>query len=132
MLTKDLITKHEGRKNRLYQDSLGNWTIGIGYNLSSEVISDAVIDLLYEEYMAGLMSQMTRTYRWFAELPDDKKAAITDMRFNLGPARFSEFQTFISLIAASKFKEAAQDLRGTLVYKQLPVRYEELAKILET
>ena len=71
-------------------------------------------------------------YPWFVSTDEVRQAALMDMAFNLGPVQFHEFTTFIGYCAEQAWQQAADDLRGTLVYKQLPDRYERLAQMLES
>ena len=61
-----------------------------------------------------------------------RQAVLVDMAFNLGIHGLGTFNTFLSCMASKQWAAAAADLRGTLVYSQLPVRYERLAVMLET
>jgi lysozyme len=68
----------------------------------------------------------------FAYLDPVRQAVLIDMAFNLGARGVSAFTTFLSCVSSGQWAAAAADLRGTLVYSQLPDRYERLATMIQT
>ena len=81
----DLITRHEGRKPKMYKDSKGLWTIGIGRLLSGKRLSDDEIDLMFRNdlRMAHSIAVYFADGRW-PVLGVVRRAVLTGMAFNLG------------------------------------------------
>jgi GH24 family phage-related lysozyme (muramidase) len=157
---EELIALDEGKRLQPYQDSEGIWTVGIGHNLEANGLPPGVCTtdgMDYPECLAFLQKRGGLTEDECDELFDydlhmadcdlsqicpiahrlgmdsPRYAALMDMCFNLGAERFRKFTGFLGLICQQDFAGAADDLRNhTAVYKQLPHRYERLAKIIET
>lgn len=92
---------------------------------------DEEIDALYN-YDLGAITGFLDDYPWFESANGPRQGALRDMAFNLGSAKFHEFDTFLMYVANGEWQAAANDLRTTAVYHELTDRYERLAQILES
>lgn len=130
MTLTDLITKHEGKRLKPYTDTVGKLTIGVGRNLTDIGISDdeCLLLLQHDIYRA---TEHLRTYPWFDRLNDARRAACTDLMFNVGPARFGGFKKMSAALDAGDWAEAARQLMDSIYAKQVGKRAIELALMLE-
>jgi lysozyme len=48
-ILKVQLAVDEGRKAKMYLDTVGKWTIGVGHNLSDKPISQRAIDVIFED-----------------------------------------------------------------------------------
>lgn len=135
---QELLEQDEGRRLWPYAGTRGHQTWGIGHLLANG-LNPEVTDLLnqavdrqfqddLDEATQGLMA----AYPWFAGMNPIRQAALIDMAFNLGLAGLAEFKQFLGWMEAGQWMNAAIDLRGTLVYRQLPTRYERLARMIQS
>lgn len=144
---RDQLARDEGRRLQPYQDDEGWWTIGIGHNLGTkdwnelpphfqDGITDEECDTLFNADLAHACHLLDVYVPWWDQLDGQtgaRSGVLINMAFNMGPAKLATFHTFLRLMKARDWNGAADDLRNhTLVYKQLPVRYERLARQIET
>lgn len=149
----DLITRHEGKRNRPYCDRCGsyvefvgqgwlcsclaareapgNLTIGVGHNLSGPRLSDRAIEQIldddYEEALRDLVG-----FAWFKGLNDARRAALLDLRFNVGAAKFREFERMMAAIEKGNFIVAAYEMSDSKWARQVGKRAIEDAVLLRT
>src|SRR3990167_270296 len=83
----DQLIRHEGLRLKLYSDSLGVPTIGVGRNLRDKGISHAEAMLLLENDLDEVLVDL-QTFPWWAALDPVRQRVLVDLRFNLGPTRF--------------------------------------------
>jgi lysozyme len=135
---ESLIEYDEGRMLWPYRDTRGHLTWGIGHNLDAAPACDAAVGLIWQAVDAQFQNDMNGVLADVVTLPgytalDPVRAAVLyDMAFNLGFAGLSAFTTFLNYLFTGRYAAAAGDLRATRVYRQLPVRYERLAVMVET
>lgn len=114
-IVRPLLTLHEGKRNRLYQDTVGLWTGGVGHNFSDRGLSDAAIDFILREDMA-VAEEDARTWlgadAW-EQLEPARKAALIDLSFNLGGATLSQFQATRALLRRENYAQAATNLMAS-------------------
>lgn len=145
------ITKHEGKRNKVYKDSLGIPTIGVGFNLTRADAPKILksLDLDYNKVLSGEQSLTDReinlilTYdinraisdakkfiKNFDTLPTDAKTAIIDMSFNMGLGRLQQFKKFKNAIETNNFELAAKEMKDSNWYKQVKNRGIELVRMV--
>lgn len=124
-LRKSLI-KHEGYEKHLYTDSLGNTTIGIGFNIGERGLSDAQIDTQYLSDVVYFYTQLS-TFDWFQQLTPDRQIVLIDMAF-MGWKKFLTFDKMISAIEQANYEDAAEEMLNSEWAKQVGNRAEELAR----
>ena len=134
---QQLIEDDEGRRLWPYTDTRGHLTWGIGHLLANGVAPD-VEALLNKAVNLQFMYDVDAAVHglgflpWFQSLDGVRQAVLIDMAFNLGLTALRGFTTFLSCMESGQWAAAAADLRGTLVYSQLPHRYERLATMIQT
>ena len=108
-----LLRRHEGTRDRMYEDSKGTPTIGIGHNLH-EPISEAAISQILNDDLRNAYDEVSVRCSWFLDLDDVRQAAIVDMVFNMGLPTFLKFRNTIAFLRAGNYHEAGEEiLRGT-------------------
>lgn len=127
----NMLTEHEGRRLKMYQDSEGIWTIGVGHNLEEKGISEAVCDLMLEEDLQESIAE-ANTFRWFADLNEPRQAVIIDMIFNLGLPRFKGFKKTIQFLENQLYQSAAKEMLDSKWARQVGARATRLSEIMRT
>lgn len=134
---QELLEQDEGRRLWPYTDTRGHLTWGIGHLLANGVAPDVAtligqaVDLQFQHDVDTATAGLS-LFPEFASLDPVRQAVLIDMAFNLGVAGLRTFTTFLGCVASQQWAAAAADLRGTLVYTQLPERYERLAVMIQT
>ena len=137
----------EGYKPVPYKDTRGLWSVGEGtcletnpigakdwkYLLDNKLItvqiSGAGARWLLRGKLAADLGGLAVRFVGFAALPDLVQTLLLEMSYQLGDLR--EFETFDTLVAQHRFREAAADARGTAWYRETPERAETILKQLE-
>lgn len=131
-LLKADLEHDEGRKPKIYFDSLGVATAGIGRNMRDVGLSDREIEMMLENDIHRVMAELDRELPWWQDLDDGRQRVLANMCFQLGIKGLTGFRTTLSRIQAGKYDEAAESMRDSLWYKQTPNRVERLMKLMRT
>ena len=116
---KSQLVKHEGKRNKVYLDSEGIPTIGVGFNLhrsdakqkiaamgvdyeklvSGDVsLTDEQVDSLLDDDIESAIADCKSVVGSFSMLSDVRKRVLVDMTFNLGKTRFGKFKKMLAAI----------------------------------
>lgn len=128
---KKLILKHEELQLKLYVDTKGKITIGVGRNLTDNGISPDEAQLMYENDLKRCLSEASK-FKWFHKLNDARKIVILDMLFNLGLKRFLLFKKMISFLEVSDYSLASREMLDSDWSKQVGQRALTLAAIMNS
>lgn len=131
-LFKKQLTLHEGRRARLYKDSVGKWTIGIGRNLSDRPLSEAAIDFLYQEDVDNHERELAKALPWVLNLDPVRQAVLLDMAFNLGVPTLLTFRRTLQAIKDGLYDLAADYMLESLWASQVKGRAKTLANMMRT
>lgn len=130
--TRRLHELNEGRRNRMYRDSLGIETIGIGHNLRDRPISDRAVDVIYEDDLAEVLADLDRFLPWWREHDDVRQAVLVDLMFNLGATRLLGFKNTLAAFKAGVYEAAAVGLENSKWYGQVGVRGPRIVEMVRT
>ncbi len=137
MLTKEhliklkaSLIKHEGLKHFPYVDTMGNITIGIGYNLSDRGISESWINQQYQDDVSYYYNELYK-FKWYRELDPSRQIVLIDMAF-MGLNHLMSFTKMFVALEKKDYKTAAQEMLDSLWAKQVKGRAQELARAMET
>ena len=128
-----LLRVHEGRRKKIYKDSLGIPTIGIGRNLDGKGLSDDEIEYLFKNDLRDAEAD-ARSFvgeDCFSVLTPTRKAVLIDMAFNLGLVRLSQFKTTRSHIRGGRYEKAAQGMLDSKWAAQVGDRANMLARLMQ-
>ena len=95
---KDQIRLHEGVEKKVYLDTEGIETIGVGRNLRDRGLSEDEIDLLLDNDIAICEEELINNFEWYAELDEVRKRVLIDMAFNLGMPKLKQFAKMLDAI----------------------------------
>ena len=90
--SRDLVERHEGRRQFPYLDTRGKTTIGIGRNLSDRGLADDEIEYLFATDLGIALSICCDLYPAFTGFSPARQAALISMAFNLGRPRLTGFR----------------------------------------
>lgn len=142
---REQLALDEGREHEIYPDSQGWQTIGIGHNLQTKDrakipaqfangLTDAQINALFEADLAHVVALLAVYIPWWAVDGEygPRAGVLLNMSFNMGVAGLAKFHGFLAFMQGGHWQAAANDLRTTAVFRQLPARYERLARQTES
>lgn len=147
-----VLKQHEGVRSRVYKDSLGIETVGVGFNLrradarqrlhAANADYDAVfagktsltaqqVDALLHADIADCLADLQTLFTSFGSMPLPAQEVLVDMRFQLGGAGLRGFTNTLKAFREQRWRDAAAGMRASLAYKQTPVRWGENAARIE-
>lgn len=119
----------EGDKQFPYTDTVGKLSIGVGHNLTDLGLSQRVRDFLLEEDMGAAETLARTLVQNFDALSDARKAAVTNMAFNLG-RRLMGFAQTLAAIREERWNDAANAMLDSKWAQQVGERAQRLAKAM--
>lgn len=128
---KQLITRHEDRRNYPYFDQYGLCTIGIGYNLTDRGLPDSWIDDQFEKDVAYFNAQLLHDFDWYESLCDARKMVLIDMAF-MGYRSLKGFVKLFEYLSQGDYQKASQEILNSLWAQQVGNRAVEDAEIMRT
>ena len=144
---------HEGVRRKVYFDTTGNRTIGVGFNLERKdaerilrsvganyqdvvrgeyELSKHQMRLLFEHDLKTVENQARRAISNYDELGDVRQRVVCDMLFNLGMTGFLRFKQTRQHIEAKEWRSAAKDMLQSKWARQVGGRAKNLARMMET
>jgi len=126
-----MIARHEGFRDTMYQDTVGVPTLGYGHNLNEPITEQAAQAILEDDINKATTDLKNRFY-WFNSLDPIRQDALVDMCFNLGISRLSGFHNMLTAIKNEEWDEAARQALDSKWAQQVGSRATELAEMLRT
>jgi lysozyme len=147
------LIKHEGKRTKVYKDSEGIPTIGVGFNLTradakkkiedlgldylkvkagEQELSEAQVSKLLKADIDNAIADCMSVFPKFSDLSEVRQRALADMMFNLGKERFSKFHKLIANVKEGKYLEAADEMKTSKWYEQVKARGRTLESMIRT
>jgi lysozyme len=126
-ILKTQLAIDEGYRNKMYLDSKGIPTIGIGHNLRDKPLTDRAIQVIFEDDMADAEADARKLIKSFDALNDVRKAVVVNMAFNMGFSVLSQFRGTIAAIDAGDYAAAAGHMLNSAWAGQVSARAQRLA-----
>lgn len=123
------LTFDEGRRARPYDDGKGNITIGIGYNLTANGLSDAIIDDLYQVKVAETIDQIRDALPWSERLTPNQQRVLVNIAYNAGVHGLLGFHKMLAALELGDISTAATEVVHSTITS---ARAERLATQLRT
>lgn len=138
------LSRDEGRKLAVYQDTNMFWTIGVGHLLGSHprmtVITEAECDALLEVDIQVAAGSLDRVLPGWRILDDVRQRALINMMFNRGEQHMRESTTITPALKVAIAADVDHDIAWNKVTsaikmspwaKQIGARADRLALMLE-
>ena len=126
------IRMHEGVEHKVYEDTEGIKTVGVGRNLEDRGLSDDEIDYLLSNDIDICVKELEQTFDWYDDLDDIRKRVLIDMMFNLGMPRLKGFVNMLKAIEARAWRSAAVEMLDSKWAEQVGNRASRLSEMMET
>jgi lysozyme len=125
------LTTDEGRKSRIYKDTVGKITAGVGRNLSDVPFSDDEIDLMLTNDIKKVCDQLDEKLPWWRTLSERRQRVLANMAFNLGINGLLGFRNTLAFVQGGKYDQAAEGMLDSLWAKQVGMRAVRLANMMK-
>ena len=124
----DELIRDEGLRLKVYLDSEGIETIGVGRKLRKGLTRDEAMFLLDNDIRSVIQDAMTFT--WYEGLTEQRQRVILNMLFNLGLARFSGFKNTIRYLEMGDYEAASEEMLDSKWARQVGVRATRLSDMM--
>lgn len=128
----DQLIRDEGVNLKVYVDSMGHLTIGIGRNLDAEGISIDEARFMLNNDIVKATAAVTAELPWTKDLDDVRFAVLVNMVFNMGIAGLMGFVNMLSNLKAGNYSAAADDMLRSKWSDQVGDRALRLSRQLRT
>ena len=128
----------EGCKYEIYLDHLGYHTFGIGHLITEDdpeifwevgtSIDTVRVHETFESDIETVLSDCTKLYEDFEDLPEEAQRVIANMMFNMGYTRLSKFKGMKRGVDARDWNTAADEMVDSRWYNQVTNRANRLVK----
>ena len=128
----------EGCKYEIYLDHLGHPTFGIGHLITEDdseygwevgtSIDTFRVHDIFESDIETVLSDCTRLYKNFEDLPEEAQRVIANMMFNMGYTRLSKFRGMKRGVNARDWNAAADEMVDSRWYHQVTNRANRLVE----
>lgn len=142
--TKSFLTHlkdREGFRNKVYLDSLGKPTAGVGHLLTEEEnktykVGDVIPDNILDNWL-----KQDALKAWNAALQQSKDLNVTDLdfidslasvNFQLGTGWFKIHKNTWKFLKDKRYEEAAKEAANSTWFKQTPVRVKDFQKAIRS
>ncbi len=123
------LRKHEGMRLKVYKDSLGNLTIGIGRLLSRGISAEEACYLAVND-IKDADTECWMNFPWYKDLSGDRKYAWTNLCFNMGITRLKGFKRAISAMEEGDYDLASAEIIDSKYARQVGRRANDIAEMI--
>lgn len=127
----ELLHDGEGRKKKLYTDTVGKVSIGVGRNLTDNGIRDSEIDFMLNNDIDDVEKDLDRALPWWRSLSENRQLVLADMCFNMGVAKLLKFTQTLKAVKSGNYNLAAREMKDSLWARQVKRRADKLIAMME-
>lgn len=128
MTLREQLLRDEGVRLKVYKDSVGKLTIGVGRNLEDRGISlaeaEAMLDHDIQEFTAAVVADLP----WSRTLDEARRGALVNIAFNVGVAGLLGFKKALAAMEQGDYYTAAAHFMDSKWAHQVGIRAERLAE----
>jgi lysozyme len=124
------LTIDEGRRARVYTDTVGKLTVGVGRNISDRAFSEDEIDLMLNNDIKLVEAQLDRSLPWWRQMNDARQNVLANMCF-MGIGTLLGFVNTLKAMKEGRYDAAAAGMLNSKWAKQVGQRANRLADIMK-
>lgn len=128
----DQLAIDEGKRRRMYLDTVGKWTAGVGRNVSDRDFSDDEIALMLKNDIAIVQRELDINVPWWHLLTDARQNVLANMCFNMGIRRLLGFKKMLAHLIMRRYDDAAKEMLSSKWAQQVGQRAVRLAEMMKT
>lgn len=128
----ELLRLHEGVSRFPYEDTVGKWTIGVGFNLDDVGLYPEEIEFILHNRLDKLQVRLMHAIPEFRHLSVVRKMVLIDMGYNLGIPRLKGFKKMLAALALKDYTLAAGEMLDSKWARQVKGRATRLASMMRT
>jgi lysozyme len=127
----DQLNIDEGRRARIYVDTVGKVSGGVGRNLTDRGFSESEIDLMLKNDIDLVENSLDRYLPWWRQMNDARQNVLANMCF-MGIGTLLKFGNALAAMKSGRFDDAADEMLDSKWAKQVGDRAKRLAKIMRS
>jgi len=147
-----MMVENEGYRPKVYRDSKGNPTVGVGLSLKEPMnqrflreegidlqevlrgkpLSDKQIKSLYNRSLTQAFKDAQQYDPGFARRPEPVKKALVDMSFNLGLTKLQKFEKMKEGLDVDDYSKVAREMVDSDWYKDVKSRGPRTVGLVES
>ncbi|MBY4869838.1 glycoside hydrolase family protein [Burkholderia anthina] len=125
------LTRDEDRRYRIYTDTVGKVSGGIGRNLTDKGFRDNEIDLMYQNDIAETEAWLDRNLSWWSSLDPVRQRVMMNMAFNM-QGKLLGFRKFLAAAQRGDWNGAATEMLDSRWARQVGDRAKRLASMMRS
>lgn len=122
----------EGKRARIYTDTVGKVTGGVGRNLTDRPFFEDEIALMLKNDIALVESDLDRKLPWWRLMTEARQNVLANMTFNMGISRVLGFVNTLAAMKVGRYDAAAQGMLDSTWAKQVGARAIRLAAVMRS
>ena len=129
----EALRKDEGWSAFVYDDSLGYKTIGYGFLVDEKKsggIPKEVGEFWLRYNVDGVINNLRRNLKNFADMPEDIQHALVNMAYQMGTTGLLSFKKMLAAIEAKNYELAAHEALDSRWATQTPNRAQRIANMI--
>ena len=126
------IRFHEGVHNKVYLDTLGIETIGVGRNLKDRGLSDDEVDYLLSNDIDIVEAELDKELPWWRDLDEVRARCLADLVFNMGMPRLHGFVKALDALKRRDYQTSADEFADSRWFKQVGQRGGRIVEMIRT
>jgi lysozyme len=130
-----LLILHEDVVPYAYKDSLGYWTIGVGFLIDKAKggrMPQPVIDFWLDYELKETAKELEASAPWTTGLDEVRLAVLVDMAYNLGVPGLLKFTTTLGHVKAGNYAAASETMLQSKWATQVGSRAIRLSKMMRS
>ena len=124
------LVRDEGLRLRIYKDTVGKLTIGVGRNLDDVGISKDEAYLMLDNDIQRTSDSLDKNLPWWKTLDEVRQRVILNMAFNMGINSLLGFKNTLAAIQAGRYNDAADGMLASKWATQVGARATRLADMM--
>lgn len=126
------LIRHEGLRDKPYEDSVGVLTIGVGHNMETHPVAQDIIMRWLREDIEEAKNGLFQSFPFVATVERVRQEVFINMSFNLGITRLRGFKKMWAAVERGDWEIAAKEMIDSKWARQVGKRATELAEQLHT
>ena len=135
----------EGLRNKVYEDSLGLKTVGVGHlikdtdpeeiknlEIGDKISTDQIYQLLLGDLSSAIQDAIVIFYDKWEGMPSIAQEAFVNMLFNLGRRRFMSFKNMINAAYEQDWEKVSEEMLDSRWATQVGSRARRLSSKIKS
>lgn len=126
------LKRDEGYRQHPYTDTVGVLTIGYGFNLLSDGLSEDESAMVLQVRAWKRYLELLKALPWLKTLDEVRQGVLVNMAYNLGVTGLLGFGKMLQCVILGRYADAAVDMLDSRWAEQVGDRAKRLAEQMRT